>query len=98
MKAQITILGLGPGDPDLLTRQAWQLLESLPEIYLRTRHHPTVAGFPASLKVHSFDDLYDSATSFDHVYAQIVEQVVHLSKHPQGVVYAVPGHPYIAEA
>jgi len=98
MTPMITLLGLGPGNPAHLTRQAWQLLESLPEIYLRTRQHPTVASFPASLQVHSFDDLYDTLPSFDNVYAQIIEQVLQLSMRPQGVVYAVPGHPFVAEA
>jgi tetrapyrrole methylase family protein/MazG family protein len=57
-----------------------------------------VASFPASLQVHSFDDLYDTLPSFDNVYAQIIEQVLQLSMRPQGVVYAVPGHPFVAEA
>ncbi len=98
MTPMITLLGLGPGDPALLTRQAWQYLENLSEIYLRTCQHPTVAGFPASLQVHSFDDMYEELTTFDDVYAHIVEKVLELSMRPQGVVYAVPGHPYIAEA
>jgi tetrapyrrole methylase family protein/MazG family protein len=98
MTPMITLLGLGPGDPALLTRQAWQHLENLSEIYLRTCQHPTVAGFPASLQVHSFDDMYEESTTFDNVYAHIVEKVLELSRRPQGVVYAVPGHPYIAEA
>ncbi|HSQ18604.1 MAG TPA: hypothetical protein VLM83_12945, partial [Anaerolineales bacterium] len=68
----ITLLGLGPGDPALLTRQAWQLLETIPEIYLRTCQHPTVEGFPPSLQVHSFDEIYEQEHSFEHVYAQIV--------------------------
>ncbi len=98
MTSMITLLGLGPGDPKLLTREAIELLESAPEIYVRTSHHPTVAGFPATLEVHSFDDLYDKLSSFDDVYAHIIDQVLDLAKRPQGVVYAVPGHPYIAEA
>jgi tetrapyrrole methylase family protein/MazG family protein len=94
----ITILGLGPGDPLLLTRQAWDLLESIDEVYLRTRQHPVVAGFPPRLIVHSFDDLYQQAPDFTTVYSQIVEQVMALGRRPEGVVYAVPGHPFVAEA
>ena len=94
----ITLLGLGPGDPDLLTRQAWRILESSAEVYLRTRQHPTVAGFPPHLKIYSFDDLYETAQSFETVYSQIVEQVLALGRRPQGVIYAVPGHPFVAEA
>ena len=98
MTPMITLLGLGPGNPALLTQEAVQLLESIPEIYLRTNQHPTVASFPASLKVHSFDDLYETQPSFDYVYAHIIEYILELAKRPQGVVYAVPGHPYVAEA
>jgi tetrapyrrole methylase family protein/MazG family protein len=94
----ITLLGLGPGDPALLTRQAWQLLETIPEIYLRTRQHPTVEGFPPSLQVQSFDEIYEQESSFEHVYAHIVDRVLELGQRPQGVIYAVPGHPFIAEA
>jgi tetrapyrrole methylase family protein/MazG family protein len=97
-RSGIILLGLGPGDPQLLTRQAWAILESIPEIYLRTSQHPVVNGFPPDLRVNSFDYLYESGDSFEDVYASIVEQVLALAQRPQGVVYAVPGHPFIAEA
>ncbi len=93
----ITLLGLGPGDPGLLTQQAWDLLEQLDEVYLRTRQHPAVAGFPADLTIHSFDELYELAEDFKSVYEGIVARVIELGRRPQGVVYAVPGHPFIAE-
>lgn len=98
MSPMVTLLGLGPGNPNHLTRQAWQLLEGLPEVYLRTHQHPTVAGFPTSLTVHTFDDVYENAPSFDDVYAHIVDRILELARRPQGVVYAVPGHPFVAEA
>ena len=88
---------MGPGDPGLITRQAWDHLLSLSEIYLRTRLHPAVAGFPSGISVQSFDALYDAGETFETVYAQIVEQVIALGRRPEGVTYAVPGHPYVAE-
>ena len=94
----ITLLGLGPGDPGLLTRQAWDWLNRIPEVYLRTEQHPVVAGFPTGLNIHSFDALYETAETFEQVYAQIVEQVLELGRRPGGVTYAVPGHPFVAEA
>ncbi len=94
----ITILGLGPGDPNLLTRQAWALLQSIPEVYLRTTQHPLVADLPTTLTVHAFDDLYEKAERFEQVYQQIVAEILALGQRPQGVVYAVPGNPYVAEA
>jgi tetrapyrrole methylase family protein/MazG family protein len=97
-KKGITLMGLGPGDASLLTRQAWEVLQEAPEIYIRTRQHPALAGFPETLQVYSFDDVYEQNQSFEGVYAQIVEKVLALGRRPQGVVYAVPGHPFIAEA
>ncbi|MGW8250595.1 MAG: SAM-dependent methyltransferase [Anaerolineales bacterium] len=96
--AGITLLGLGPGSPELLTRQAWDLLQSSGEFYLRTGQHPVVAYLPPSLQVHTFDYLYDSMESFEDVYQAIIEKVLELGQRPQGVIYGVPGHPFIAEA
>lgn len=98
MAPMITLLGLGPGDISLLTRRAWQVLEGTSEIYLRTARHPAVAGFPASIKAHAFDDLFQQLSSLDDAYAHISDKILELGKRPQGVVYAVPGHPFVAEA
>src|SRR5512136_2859981 len=94
----ITILGLGAGDAMQLTREAWQVLETADEVYVRTRRHPTVPDLPPGLVVHSFDDLYEQAGDFQQVYAEIAEEVVRLGQRPQGVIYAVPGHPLVGES
>ena len=94
----ITLIGLGPGDPSLLTRQAWDLLDRAEEVYLRTARHPTVTDLPSHLTLHSFDDLYETLDDFGAVYDAIAERVVELGKRPQGVLYAVPGHPMVGEA
>lgn len=94
----IILLGLGPGDPNQLTREAWDVLSSADEIYLRTRQHPTVNGMPSSVKIHSFDDLYEDGESFDEVYASITQKILELGRRSQGVIYAVPGHPFVAES
>jgi len=94
----ITLLGLGPGDPMLLTREAWSILQNAPEVYLRTSQHATVAGFPDNLKVFSFDHLYETLESFEEVYEEIVSQVLTLGNRTEGVIYAVPGHPFVAES
>lgn len=95
---QITLLGLGPGDPGLLTRQVWDVLQSVSEIYLRTRQHPTVSSLPPHLTLHSFDHLYETADQFEQVYEQIIQQILELGQRPEGVIYAVPGDPFVAEA
>lgn len=94
----ITLIGLGPGDPSHLTRQAWDLLCQAEEVYLRTARHPTVADLPPRLVRHSFDDLYETLEDFGAVYDAIAARVVELGKRPQGVLYAVPGHPMVGEA
>ncbi len=93
----ITILGLGPGDASLLTLEAKEVLENAQEIYLRTSRHPTVASLPAHLRVHSFDGLYESEGEFSTIYEKIAEEILRLGQRPEGVLYAVPGHPLVGE-
>ncbi|MEP7286019.1 MAG: nucleoside triphosphate pyrophosphohydrolase [Chloroflexota bacterium] len=92
----ITIVGLGPGDPELLTRRAWRILGESKEVYLRTARHPGVEALPATT-YHNFDDWYDRASDFDSLYQEIAAEVVKLGQRPEGVVYAVPGHPLVGE-
>jgi tetrapyrrole methylase family protein/MazG family protein len=94
----ITILGLGPGNPDDLTRLAWQTICQASEIHVRTSRHPTVGALPAHLIVHSYDDLYETLDDFSLVYARIADQIVALGSRPEGVLYAVPGHPLVGES
>jgi tetrapyrrole methylase family protein / MazG family protein len=65
---------------------------------VRSDQHPTVAGLPASVTVHSFDEFYQSSERFEDVYERIIERVLELGQRPEGITYAVPGHPYVAEA
>ncbi len=63
-KPDIIILGLGPGNPDLLTLKASRVLSNAKEIYLRTRDHPTIDGLPEDLILHSFDEMYQEEGSY----------------------------------
>jgi tetrapyrrole methylase family protein/MazG family protein len=94
----IVILGLGPGEDRHLTREAWEWLSQIDRLYLRTRHHPLVTSLPKSLEIVSFDYLYETRDTFEAVYEAIVEEVLQMGRQPQGVTYAVPGHPFVAEA
>ena len=96
--AGITLLGLGPGNPAKLTREAWNILESAGEIWLRTKEHPVLGGLPVSILLHSFDDLYERSDTFEDVYAGIVEKILEMGQRQDGVIYAVPGDPFLAEA
>jgi tetrapyrrole methylase family protein / MazG family protein len=97
MPEGITIVGLGPGHPDLLTVEALRVLSSASEVYARTSQHPTLSGLKLTAQMFSFDEVYERAASFDDVYAEIAQRVVDLGSRPQGVVYAVPGHPLTGE-
>ncbi|HIC95376.1 TPA: nucleoside triphosphate pyrophosphohydrolase, partial [Candidatus Bipolaricaulota bacterium] len=97
MTKGITIVGLGPGDPAHWTVEARGVLAKAQEVHLRTRHHPAVAALPPHLTVHSFDHLYEEGETFDQVYRAIAERVLDLGQRPQGVIYAVPGHPLVGE-
>jgi len=93
----ITILGLGPGDASLLTLEARKILQDAQEIYLRTSRHPTVASLPPHLRLHSFDCLYESEGEFSTIYEKIAAEIIQLGQRPEGVIYAVPGHPLVGE-
>ena len=94
----ITIVGLGPGDPRLLTREAWEVLEAAKALWLRTERHPTVDGLPSHLALFSFDHVYKEAEDFEQVYHTIASQLLHRAQQSEGIVYAVPGHPLVGEA
>jgi len=95
----ITIVGLGPGDPRLLTREAWEILTQASEVYLRTARHPTVEALRdlPGLRLVSFDEVYEQTDAFADVYQTISARILDLATRPQGVVYAVPGHPAVGE-
>lgn len=93
----ITVLGLGPGSPDLLTGEASAWIARLSEIYLITAQHPAAAAFPDSLIVHSFDDLLEYSATLEEAAEKIAAVVLELGQRPQGVTYAVPGHPLVGE-
>ncbi len=93
----LIILGLGPGEAKFLTAEALGLLESAAEVCVRTRKHPTVDALPPHLTVRSFDRFYGEHDHFDQVYLAIAEEVLRLARRPEGVIYAVPGHPMVGE-
>lgn len=98
MDNRITVIGLGPGDPNLLTREAWEILSQAAEVYLRTGLHPVVEALPTHLKINTFDSLYDELESFEAVYTTIVDRLVELAHNSSPILYGVPGDPTVGEA
>ncbi len=94
MPGHVVVVGLGPAGPDLVTAGTRAAIERIPHRFLRTARHPAAAGVAG---VASFDDLYDSASSFDEVYAGIVDALVRAAADHGEVLYAVPGSPLVAE-
>jgi tetrapyrrole methylase family protein/MazG family protein len=92
---RLTVVGLGPGNPRLITREAWSVLEAAGTVYLRTATHPAVAGLPPEVELVSFDEYYERYSDFSDVYRAIIDRLSSLSP---GVVYAVPGDPSVGEA
>ena len=96
--AKITIVGLGPGSVEHLTRRAWQALQAAEVLYLRTNRHPAVAELPVTGQCVSFDDIYETYSRFDDVYAQITKRLLDAARRGEALVYAVPGDPLVGEA
>src|SRR5215213_2744295 len=97
--SEIVVVGLGPGDAGLLTRETERWLNSGRPVWLRTRIHPTVAELPESASWGDFDALYEQASDFDTLYDQIVAALLDAAAAADGpIVYAVPGHPTIGES
>ncbi|MEX1021174.1 MAG: SAM-dependent methyltransferase, partial [Litorilinea sp.] len=102
-RADICIVGLGPGPLEAMTLAAWRALTTAPRLVLRTARHPCVAALPEPVTYTTFDALYEQHATFAAVYAEITQQVVALGQagadqEAGGVVYAVPGHPWVGEA
>jgi tetrapyrrole methylase family protein/MazG family protein len=96
--ADLTIVGLGPGSPELVSRSAWELLTGSKVVYFRTGQHPVHDALPAQVELNTFDHLYEEIDDFDGVYTSIVNKIHDEVRGNPPVVYAVPGDPMIGEA
>lgn len=93
---KISIVGLGPGDYSLISQGALEALQLSSRIFLRTEKHPTVDKLKETIQYTSLDHFYDSEENFENVYSKISEFIIESSKDGD-LVYAVPGHPRVAE-
>ena len=91
------IVGLGAGDENQLPYGVIKKLrEGLP-LYLRTDQHPMVSFLKREeISYTSFDEIYESKDTFEEVYEEIIRKMIEESK-DQDIIYAVPGHPCVAE-
>ncbi|SHJ80221.1 tetrapyrrole methylase family protein / MazG family protein [Hathewaya proteolytica DSM 3090] len=94
----IKIVGLGPGDKESLTMGTIDCLKQCKNIFFRTEKHPTVDYIKdLGINFHCYDDEYESKESFDQVYQSIARDLICREKKLGDIVYAVPGHPMVAE-
>lgn len=94
----IKIVGLGPGAKEALTVGTIIELENNKNIFLRTEKHPTVDYLEEkNIKFGTYDNVYESMDSFDEVYLSIANDLIEKHKNLGDLVYAVPGHPLVAE-
>ena len=95
--SRITVVGLGPGNPELRTVGAQRALDAAERIILRTRIHPGLGDLAADPRVTDCDDLYQSAGDFGDLYPAIAQRVLSVARTCENVVFAVPGHPRFGE-
>lgn len=102
MSATITIVGLGSGNPDRLTIGNMKTLQQADARYVRTKEHPVVGWLEKQeISFVSFDNVYETNDDFPAVYEEIATRLITeaVSKPDQyQLVYAVPGHPMVAES
>lgn len=66
MKQNITVVSLGPGDPELLTAQSLNTMKKAKRLIFRTAQHPVYAVLTeAGVQSTSLDDYYDRYEDFD---------------------------------
>ncbi|MFZ7943192.1 MULTISPECIES: nucleoside triphosphate pyrophosphohydrolase [Bacillaceae] len=98
MDKKIEILGLGAGDAEQLPVGIYKkLLHAGGRIFLRTKEHPVVADLEKEgLNYSSFDNVYEKHDQFEAVYEEITRTLL-VEAQSGPIIYAVPGHPLVAE-
>ncbi|AOZ92812.1 nucleoside triphosphate pyrophosphohydrolase [Paenibacillus crassostreae] len=102
MSSILTVVGLGSGNADRLTVGIMKIIQNASTVYVRTKDHPvmsTLEEWHVTLK--SFDEIYESYDSFPEVYDTIANLLIQKASEGEAgteIVYAVPGHPMVAES
>lgn len=96
MTHTITIVGLGNYGIDELPLGIYRFLEKETKVYARTLNHPVINTLKKEIEFESFDSIYEAHDRFEDVYEAIVTSLIELAQ-SEDIVYAVPGHPRVAE-
>ncbi|WCK56690.1 nucleoside triphosphate pyrophosphohydrolase [Aneurinibacillus sp. Ricciae_BoGa-3] len=91
-------MGLGAGSLEGLPLGLYKTLKNAQHLYMRTDHHPAAAELAAEgVAYKSFDEVYEAHDQFPDVYEDIAARLLQLASEHEEIVYAVPGHPLVAE-
>ncbi|NGQ96473.1 nucleoside triphosphate pyrophosphohydrolase [Brevibacillus sp. SYP-B805] len=94
----IRIVGLGAGTLEQLPMGIYRTLKEANHLYLRTEEHPVVAQLrQEGITFTAFDAIYEKHGDFDAVYTEIADLLLQAAREKGEIVYAVPGHPLVAE-
>lgn len=97
LMGQIKIIGLGSSELEQLPLGVYRTIKQSDKLYVRTKDHPIVKELEEEgVEMYFFDEYYEKFSSFKQVYPAIVEKLLKLSEN-KDIVYAVPGHPMVAE-
>jgi tetrapyrrole methylase family protein / MazG family protein len=83
----ITFVGLGSGDPDLLTRQAWNWLQGAAEIAVRSGAEVEALSTEQA-KLLRLGEVVGAGEE------QMLADLLDLARQPGGITYAAPGAPF----
>lgn len=98
MSTVLYVVGLGAGNLDQMPIGVYKRLKSVKYVYARTQEHPVVRELAEEgVSFVSFDHVYEEHDSFEEVYRRIVDELLRLAEEQGELVYAVPGHPLVAE-
>lgn len=94
---EITIIGLGAGDLEQLPLGIYKKLIQTGQCYVRTADHPVIGDLKREgINFTAFDGIYEKHDQFEDVYEEIAETLLDEASN-RSVLYAVPGHPMVAE-
>lgn len=93
----ITVIGLGAGDLDQMQLGVYKKIKAVKSMYVRTLDHPVLNELKEmGVQMESFDYVYEKHDTFAPVYREIADTLIEKGRE-MDVVYAVPGHPLVAE-
>ncbi|WNF37074.1 nucleoside triphosphate pyrophosphohydrolase [Bacillaceae bacterium IKA-2] len=95
--SKIFVIGLGAGDLNQMPLGVYHKLMKAEHVFLRTKEHPVVKQLEEQqFTYESFDHIYEKNDQFEDVYQQMTSLLLEKAAE-EDIVYAVPGHPFIAE-